>query len=261
MSGTVLVVTDFFPKDFAKAVHGVYQRLLTFAHAFRRLDKRLHFFFFVAADRPADGDTARWAREEIRIHWGIDSSVTLCSAMAPSKIRTSSFWSHYVAPAIRLRSNPDFGVTCGPMQVSALQAALASRPAAVLVQRLAAMLPICMVRGELPSVFLDLDDVEHRKYARSIAHMPSRKGRWLLYAQTPALLLGERAVITRASKTFVCSDVDRAYLTSRLRLDRVFTIPNSVDIQPPCLSGLRDRRFCSSAHSSTCQIASRPNCS
>jgi glycosyltransferase involved in cell wall biosynthesis len=36
MSGTVLVVTDFFPKDFAKAVHGVYQRLLTFAHAFRR---------------------------------------------------------------------------------------------------------------------------------------------------------------------------------------------------------------------------------
>ena len=160
----------------------------------------------MAADRPAADDTARWAREEIRIHWGIDSSVTLRSAMAPSQMRTSSFWSHYVASRhSALARIATFWATCGPMQVSALEAALASRPAAVLVQRLAAMLPICMVRGELPSAFWTSTTSKHRKYARSIAHMPNRKGRWLLYAQTPALLLGERAVMTRASKTFVCS--------------------------------------------------------
>ena len=223
-------MTGYLPQDFAKAVHGTYQRLRIFIEAFRRSAERLHFFFFVAAGQPADNETARWAREQIDVHWGVDAAVTLCAAMASSQLRSSSFWGHYVVPAVRLGSTPDFGANCGPAQLACLEAALATRPAAVFAHRLSAMLPICMTRCKLPPVFLDLDDVEHRTFWRSIPHLPYQKGKWLLYAQAPALLLGERSAIRRATKTFVCSDADRTYLTSRLLLDRVVTISNSVEI-------------------------------
>jgi hypothetical protein len=50
----------------------------------------------------------------------------------------------------------------------------------------------------------------------------------LYYFQLPALICGERRAVKLTRKAFVCSDLDRRYLTTRWRLPGVVTIPNAV---------------------------------
>jgi glycosyltransferase involved in cell wall biosynthesis len=118
--------------------------------------------------------------------------------------------------------------TSGTQQVQAFEGCLSRGPDAIFVHRLGSMCPLLLVNRTLPKVFFDLDDIEHVAFARGIGQLSKWRSRLLSYAYLPALLLGELRAIRSADLTFVCSEVDRRYLTDRFHLKHVVTIPNAV---------------------------------
>ena len=90
--------------------------------------------------------------------------------------------------------------------------------------------PVLLTSKKLPPVFFDLDDIEHVKFRREIGQPPFWMGKLFYYLHIPALMLGERRVVRLARKTFVCSDLDRNYLSRLFNVRSVVSIANSVDI-------------------------------
>jgi hypothetical protein len=82
--------------------------------------------------------------------------------------------------------------------------------------------------------FIDLDDVEHLRFAREVAQPPRWRGKPLLYLQVPTLWWAERRAIVRSHSAFVCSEVDRRYLYRVMRVNNVKTIPNAVALVEGC---------------------------
>jgi len=135
-----------------------------------------------------------------------------------------------VRPAASLFAQSLYAGTSGPLQIAAFESCLERRPDAVFVHRLDAMCPALLTRKALPPVFVDLDDIEHVRWFRQVRQPPFWPAKPLYYLQLPALIAGERRGVKLARKTFVCSDVDRSYLTTWWRLPRIATIPNAVTI-------------------------------
>jgi len=81
----------------------------------------------------------------------------------------------------------------------------------------------------LPPIFFDLDDIEHVALLRSVNRQWAWRTKLMQYAHVPTLLWGERRAIRRAHRTFVCSEVDRNYLTKWWHLAGVVTVPNAAN--------------------------------
>jgi glycosyltransferase involved in cell wall biosynthesis len=92
------------------------------------------------------------------------------------------------------------------------------------------MCPLLLAQQHTAPVFLDLDDIEHVAYLRSIRQPPFWGSKPLRYLQLPALIWGERKAIQRANKTFVCSEKDCRHLSRVWRLPGITTVPNAVRI-------------------------------
>jgi glycosyltransferase involved in cell wall biosynthesis len=95
------------------------------------------------------------------------------------------------------------------------------------------MLPLLSVPEPLPPVYLDVDDVPHLRAWREARITRSPIRRWLLRSQVPGLLWAERRATAAARRSFVCSEVDRDYLSHRWGLPRVEVLPNAVEIPEP----------------------------
>jgi glycosyltransferase involved in cell wall biosynthesis len=91
------------------------------------------------------------------------------------------------------------------------------------------MCPLLLTRKPLPPIFFDLDDIEHIVLDRYIKSRNSIKTK-LLYFLLPTLRKGEYNAIKLASRTAVCSDLDRSYLAEKNGLSGIVTIPNAVEI-------------------------------
>jgi glycosyltransferase involved in cell wall biosynthesis len=126
----------------------------------------------------------------------------------------------------------------GPQQIQALEDRLQDKPDAIFVHRLNAMCPHLLTRQTLPPIFFDLDDIEHVRLIRTIRQLSRWHTRLLNYSYVPALCWGENRAIRLAQRTFVCSELDRSYLTNRWHLPGIVTIPNAVTIPelPPLTS-------------------------
>jgi glycosyltransferase involved in cell wall biosynthesis len=224
----VLFVSRQFPHDIAKSVHGVYLRMRLFLDALAELAETMEMLFYVEPAIDASPAAARRAEGDLHAAWGIRARVTLCPVAPPPD--PVSFQEHYVRPATSMFAQLAYVGTSGVSQIAAFDAALGERPDAVFVHRLDAMCPALLTRRELPTTFLDLDDIEHVRWARQIRQPPIWPGKCLYYLQLPALIAGERRAVTLARKAFVCSDIDRRYLARWWRLPNVVTIPNAVAI-------------------------------
>jgi glycosyltransferase involved in cell wall biosynthesis len=121
------------------------------------------------------------------------------------------------------------GIT-GKEQLQAFEKCLSYNPDAIFVHRLGAMCPVLLTRRVLPPVFFDLDDLEHVTFKRSIQYMPKIRSRLLSSFMMPALFRGQYRAVRLSYRTFVCSEIDRRYLTKRSRLKGVVIIPNAVKI-------------------------------
>jgi glycosyltransferase involved in cell wall biosynthesis len=124
------------------------------------------------------------------------------------------------------------------MQVQALENCLQRRPDAVFAHRLAAMCPLLLTRNDRPSIFLDLDDIEHIALLRGIDRQWDLRTKLISYMRVPSLWWGERSAIRAARSTFVCSEADRNYLSRFTKRANIITIPNAVSVQQPLPTAL-----------------------
>ena len=223
----VLFVSRQFPSDITRSVHGIYLRMRLFLDALVELSEAIDVLFYVEPGVDSSPAAMRKAEEDIMAAWGIRATVTLCPVADPSN-DSESAWGHYVKPTFSLFAQSLYAGTSAAVQVGAFEAALERRPDAVFVHRLDAMCPVLLTRRSRPPVFLDLDDIEHVRWVRQLGQGPFWPGKRLYYMQLPALVAGERRAACLSSRSFVCSEVDRQYLTKWWRLPRVVTIPNAV---------------------------------
>jgi glycosyltransferase involved in cell wall biosynthesis len=226
----VLFVSPQFPQDFATSVYGAFQRMRMWLDAFPYLDADLEILFLPRAGVAAGPATASVVARGLREHWGIESNVVICEREPEDHPGGpfASLISSYLRPALSLSRHPQFRPYLGRRQKEAFAQCLARSPEIIFFHRLQAACPAMSFSLRGAKVFLDLDDVEHRRFAREVAQPPRLRLKPLLYAQLPALWWGERRAILRSNIAFVCSEIDRRYLWQVMRVRNVEVIPNAV---------------------------------
>lgn len=138
-------------------------------------------------------------------------------------------WRSYVRPALSIFWQSAFERATGPRQIAGLQKALRElKPEFVFGHRLQSMCLLRRAGVKPPKALFDLDDIEHKRFARAVMQPPVWRTKRLLYLQVPALRKMERWALEHARCTFVCSDLDVAELTSAHPGCRVRAIPNTV---------------------------------
>lgn len=227
----VLLVSLSFPSD-ASMVHGVFRRLDLLVDGLRELGT-LDVVFFVDEDVDVSAEAVERFRRDLGARWRTDLELTLVQRQPVGTEHGPGRWRAYGAPAFDAFRHPSFGRAAGARQQAALEAALDRRPDVVFAHRLAAMAPVLGTRRPLPPVVFDLDDIEHRSLARAIRQPPVWPGKYLSYLHLPALWWAERRAMSRADRTFVCSDFDRDHLRRTMRVDGIEVIPNAVEQVDP----------------------------
>lgn len=224
-----LFVSMDFPDDLRTRVHGVFKRQEMFVDAFKGLGG-IDFLFFVEPRIDLSLASVDRYRAQLAEHYQADITVTL----APRHIPVDrSRWESYGASTLDAYRQYKFRAASGPAQVGALNHALERDPDALFIHRLSPMAAVERLERPVPPMFFDLDDVEHRSFARSIPQPPSWPGKRLYYLQLPALWLAERRAIKASRRTFVCSELDRRYLSRTMLVDGVTVVPNSVVMPEP----------------------------
>ncbi|KAM3096683.1 glycosyltransferase [Phormidesmis sp. 146-35] len=221
----VLFVSNSFYPDYKGG--GCYNRMLLFVEALRTVS-HLDMLFYVSPE--TDTSPAEVARLEayLRRSWHPNLNLFLyAQSTQPSNL---SNWKRQAKAVFNFFHHPYMVSTSGDQQVQAFEKCLDCQPDVIFVHRLHAMPPVMLTQRALPPTYLDLDDVEHKKFFREISQPPYSFFTNLYYLQMPALWWGESRALCMADSTFVCSDLDRCYLSHRLGLPGVMTLPNATTI-------------------------------
>lgn len=227
-----LFVTYLVPTEPERSASGIYRRQRMLTEAMAQTCDEIDILYFVQPHE-SNPDLRSPARVAELLFGDFSGTlhVEICDRMAPR--RASSVWYSYLRPTTGLCRMPGYESFAGRAQVAAFERALARRPDFVLVHRLMCMPPVLRASPPLPPLFLDLDDVEHIAFARSIAHPPRWPGRNLLYLHLPALCLGEMAALRRAHKVFVCSTTDQTRMRRLFRTGKVEVLENALPLPEP----------------------------
>ncbi|MDR2111962.1 MAG: glycosyltransferase family 4 protein [Candidatus Accumulibacter sp.] len=134
----------------------------------------------------------------------------------------------YFAPIFSTLKQRSYAAAAGQARITAFEACMARHPDLVFVHRLYGAAPVLRaVRERRVPVLMDLDEVEHRWFYRSIGEPPRWPLKRLFYLHLPAMVLYELSTIRRMTRTYVASPHDARYLT-RLGCKNVVSIPNVV---------------------------------
>jgi glycosyltransferase involved in cell wall biosynthesis len=180
----------------------------------------------VFAPYRADASPASTARVSHKLseEWGIEAEVVLCP-VEPMVDHRRALGS-YLRPMLSLAGHPEFGVFGGKRQRNALAAGLSRSPDVVFFHTLYGS-TAQWKRPKRAKVFLDLPDIEHRRFLREISQPPRGRLKPLRRLWVPSLWWGERRMIARSDRTFVCSDTDREYLKRTMHVPNVTVMPNA----------------------------------
>jgi len=224
-----LVVSHQFPQDIARSVYGGFQRLGMWLEAIQSRGE-LEILFFVrpgvATGPPAAATVERWLQDM----WAVRAAVTLCEREPDPEPRgrLARYVDAYLRPALGPSRHPLFRSYLGKRQQEALTRCLARSPDIVFLHRMQSAGPALASPLNGARVFLDLDDVQYRVFAREVSQPPRWRLKPLLYLQLPAVWWGERGAIRRADRVFVCSETDRRHLRRLMGVRNVDVIPNAV---------------------------------
>lgn len=220
----VLFATPQFPDDPARSVSGAFRRMRMWLDAVRSVNATLELLVFTP--RRADASPANAARlaRDLAASWGLDAEVTLCP-VDPSPDGAGPV-AGYLRPILSMTGHSAFRIYAGPRQNAALAASLARSPDVVFFHSL---YPAAAkwTRPDGARVFLDMPDIEHRRFLREIPQPPSSPLKPLRRLWVPSLWWGERRVIQRSDQAFVCSETDRDYLARAMGVRNVTVIPNA----------------------------------
>jgi len=219
----ILFVTRNFPTDFGTAVYGSFQRLRMLLDAAASVAEGLDLLFFVDEHIYENINTKSFAAA-LRSHWGIDARIIFGTLGS----RAVNQYNTYLSPMWNICNQDAFASSSGARQVRTLEGCISDETDLIVAHRLDMALAVRKIKGRCPPAVMDLDDVEHIKFARGLGRPSHWKGRYLQYLHVPAFLVGEIATVRAFTKTFVCSDKDRNYLR-RLTLGAdVEVVPNGV---------------------------------
>jgi glycosyltransferase involved in cell wall biosynthesis len=218
-----LVVTACPPPDPSKDVHGIYRRLALFVSALGDVSEAIEMLHFVPTTWHSPFGSAVELDDDQSKYWGVRVKVTTVSQRESPR----EWWRYLLAP-FTISARPRFSVYCGEQQLNALKTSLDQRPEIIFVHRLAGAVPLAKMSRALPSVFFDLDDIEHRVKWRTARAATSRLAGLSNAMQVPAMYWAERSAIKHSCRTFVCSEEDRSYLDNVGTNDAVMAMPNAV---------------------------------
>jgi glycosyltransferase involved in cell wall biosynthesis len=245
----ILFISPYYPIDLSSHegdkfhVHGAFQRMRMLLEALAPLCKDLHILFFLPEEATCNEEATLNTESQLTKQWGIRANVTLVPRIIPqggnkgSKLDTKlhDYFKYYIKPIFS--PNPSvFGMYNGPLQKAAFEKCMELNPHLIFFHRLACTGLLFKTRIPPASrIYIDLDDVEHRKFYREILQPPTWpqwKGKLLLFLQVPSLWCSERRAIVRSIKSFVCSNTDRDHLKKVMAVKNVEVIPNSINYVP-----------------------------
>jgi glycosyltransferase involved in cell wall biosynthesis len=223
---TALVISRLFPfKD--QQVHAVYQRLGMQVEALGKLAARVHCLFLVPPQGALTPSELSHHQERLRRLWSPALSLQVAPVVAQAASHSrwqrvgKGMFDFYEQPIARPLNNPE--------AIGVVRAALESQPDLILAHRLTSMSVLMQLAPLLRTrpLFFDLDDIEHVAFARRLLHHPDYPRERLMLLQTPRLWMAELQAMRLATSTFVCSELDRRYLSRFVDSARVQTVPNS----------------------------------
>jgi glycosyltransferase involved in cell wall biosynthesis len=221
----ILLISHHFPSDLSKSRQGTFKRMGLFIDALKTI-AQLDILFFTPSDIDSSASNTKHLEQTLAEFWQIDS---LCLFLHPSASPTQGKLAQQLGGMANFYQQSDFYTT--PDKVQAIATCIKeTRPDLIFAHRLNSLAPLMQLQGELPPIIFDLDDIEHIKFMRQIRQPPTRPQTLLYYLQVPTRLRGELCGIRLATRTFVCSELDRRYLSDRWHLPGVVTIPNAVAI-------------------------------
>ena len=207
---------------------GSYNRMLMFVDALRDVEE-LDMLFYVPSDIDISPKSVQEYKAILQEKWHPRLELFLCPQ--ETKHLSRSKLDHKFRGILDFRQQDIMAVANARTQVEALESCLDRNPDLVFVSHLTSSLPILKTKRKLPPIFLDLDDVEHKKLLSTARKPTNNMLVKLYYLQVPSLRKGECQIIEAMQKTFVCSEVDREYLSQNLGLKNVEVIPNSATLQ------------------------------
>jgi len=216
----VLFVSSFFFPNSKGA--GVYNRMLMFVDAFKYASQ-LDMLFYVPPDTDISPSAILEFETLLRRSWHPNLNLFLCPQN--NKFAEMPRWQRELASIFTAMT-----IATGSRQIEAFDNCLARQPSLVFVHRISSMSPALRTHKKLPPIFFDLDDIEHIKLARTIKYLSKSPLAPLNYLKVPAIFWAEYQAIRLADRTFVCSDIDRNYLTHKLRLHGVVNLSNAVNV-------------------------------
>jgi glycosyltransferase involved in cell wall biosynthesis len=225
----VLLISSLFPVDSQGSVSGGYQRLGLFVESIRDLSSEIDVLYYVPSYLPISNSLRKKTEDLLHGLWG-DLNLNLFLAHSAEAKEKPSNWEVYGRGIISVFKQESFMGTSGPEQVKALDVCLDRKPSWIFAHWLRSMCPLLRTHHPLPPVLFDLDTIEHLVFWREIRQPPVWKSKPLLYFQVPALIMGERRSFALAERTFVCSELDRSYLSRRFRGRRIVAIPNATRV-------------------------------
>jgi glycosyltransferase involved in cell wall biosynthesis len=220
----ILIITQHVPTPTSQ--HGVFKRLGTFLEAINE-NYVIDFLFYIWPNQSFDHDELRVLIEKI---WGVNANLILT---CPIQVKHAGddLWNDYLLPAINIFENPNYFKVSGEQQVKVIENYVNSElPDALFAHRLSSMCPLIKCKARLPTVYFDLDDIEHVVLLRRIKNSLNRLKNLLLYLQLPVLMLFEKRSIKLSKNSFVCSNLDADYLSNKFKLATLRSIPNAVTI-------------------------------
>jgi glycosyltransferase involved in cell wall biosynthesis len=158
--------------------------------------------------------------------WGMPVS----ARAIPLNLQPRTWWQTGSTP-FTVRYRGDFRPFIGREQASALERILDTTPELIFAHRLPVMTALQQLSSVRSPIFFDLDDLEHRVKWRAAQMAPAHLSKMRKALEVPALMAAERRSVARATRTFVCSALDRTIL-SELHFDvsRTVTMPNAADM-------------------------------
>ena len=226
-----LFLSNNYPQDPSKNVHGIFQRMGTFIESIIPLVDELDMLFFLPNNFEINKLKQGEMENSIRKRWG--HKINLFLTKRGKNKNLDDNWRRYGAGIFSVYRQESFSPMVGEEQIRAIKMCLTRKPHWIFSHRLHTILPLIRSQNNLPPVILDLDDVEHIAHARRSLLDPRWPGDRLSILQTPALRNAEFKAIKTAKVTFTCSDLDRLYLLRKTQAKNIYTIPNSARIPEP----------------------------
>ena len=215
MRSLIIIETLKYPPR----LNGRSVRTKLFIDAISTLFDQVDFLLFAppeAAQQPVDNNA-------VKDIWGVSGTLTL----VPMRMVPFNFHQHYIAGLLSAEQETSFAPFCGPDQIAAVKAALATKPDLVFVVQTRTMAAV-LAAGWSGKLLLDMDDILHRVKWRTAMAKPLQRWRALKLLHLPALIATEIRACLTSSAIAVCSTPDRARIAMMGAGRRAVAIPNAI---------------------------------